>query len=92
MALSLDEYRATLINEILLAGSQQEIKQLIDAAINLLKYNNVSGQSISGFIEKSLRNLDQFSPLNEEAWQWSNIKTAKVLFNRASYSIKSAVN
>lgn len=92
MALSLDEYRATLINKILLAGSQQEVKQLIDAPIHLLKYNNVPWQSIAGFIEKSLSDLYQFSPLNEEAWQWINIKIARVLFNRAHYSEKSAVN
>jgi hypothetical protein len=92
MTLSLDEFRIALITEILPAGSQEEVKELIEAAIKLLKYNNVTNQSIAGFVEKSLTDLHQYSPLNEEARQWSNIKTARILFNRVSYSLRSAVN
>ena len=73
MSLSLGEYRTKLINKILFAASQEEVKRFIDAAIKALDQNKVHGHIISRFIEKIISDLGLFNPMKKEAQQWSNI-------------------
>ena len=82
MSISLDEYRANLINKILFAASVDEVKRFIDNAINVLEQNKINGHNISQFIEKIISDLELFSPMKTEAQQWSNIKMAMILFKR----------
>lgn len=82
MSLSLDQYRVKLINKILNAQSQEEVKRFIDAAIKALKDHKVNGHIISRFVDKINNDLVLFNPLNKDAQQWSNISMAKILFNR----------
>lgn len=90
--MSLDEYRTKLINKILFAASQEEVKRFIDAAIKALAQNKVNGHIISRFIGKIVSDLELFSPMKKEAQQWSNIKIALILFNRAKNKLQSPVN
>ena len=82
MALTLNEYTAKLINKILFAASQEEVKRFIDTALKALEENKVNGHIISRFIEKIISDLELFNPMKKEAQQWSNIKFARILFNR----------
>ena len=88
MSLSLDEYRTKLINKILFASSQEEVKRFIDTDIKALEQNKVHGHIISRVIEKIISELELFSPMKQEAQQWSNIKIALILFNH----IKNKLN
>lgn len=92
MSLSMDEYRTKLINKILFAASQEEVKRFIDAAIKALEQNKVNGHIISRFIEKLISDLELFDPMEKEAQQWSNIKFARILFNRIKNDLKATVN
>jgi len=76
MVLQSDEHRAKLINKILFAASQQAVKALIDAEKDIP----------SGIIEKIIDDLEGFNPMKKEAQQWSNIKIAKILFNRLRHA------
>ena len=78
----LKEYRTKVINKIIFAGSQEEIKECIHTSIRSLEENNAEQPDISLFVKRMISDLESFSPMNEEAEQWSNIKVAKVLFNR----------
>lgn len=80
MTLSLEEYRAKLINNILMARSQAEVAQYIDSAIKALEKRNSS--IIPPFVDKITDNIALFNPMNKDAQQWSNISLAKILFNR----------
>ena len=89
MSLSLYECRTKLINKILFAASQEEVKRFIDAAIKALEQNKVNGHIISRFIEKMISDLELFNPMKKDAQQWSNIKMAKIYFHRLKIVFKS---
>ncbi len=91
MSLALDEYRIKLINKILFASSQEELKRFIDTALKALEQNKLNGHIISRFIEKIINDLELFNPMKKEAQQWSNIKFARILFNRIKNNLSETV-
>jgi hypothetical protein len=82
----LEDYRIKLINKIMFAASQEDVKRFIDTAMNALE-NRVHGHIISRFNEKIMSDLEMFNPMKKEAQQWSNIKFAKIIFNRECNSL-----
>jgi hypothetical protein len=88
MGLSLDEFRTKLLNKIVLASCQDEVKRYIDTALKALQQNKVNSHIINRFIDKIMSELNLFNPMKKEAQEWSNIKVARILFNR----IKSRSN
>ena len=92
MSLILNEYRSKLITHILQAKSQHEVSSLIDAAIKALEQNRVHGHIIVRFVDKTLFELSEFSPMNNHAQHWSNIKIALILFTRIKKNLNASVN
>ena len=92
MPLSLDEYRCKLINKILFAGSQGEVKRFCDAALKGLEYHKINAHIIVRFVDKMISGLEQFNPVKKDAQQWSNIQMARIQFNRIKQQISSTVN
>lgn len=82
MLVPMDEYRVKLINDLVFAASQDEVKSLINASIRVLEENKVNSHIISRFIERIINELELFNPMKKDAWQWSNIKLARILFKR----------
>ncbi|MBP6686213.1 MAG: hypothetical protein KA160_00040 [Lacibacter sp.] len=79
-----------IINEILMANSHEEVIGLVDAFVKKVKEQQ-HNEFAEEFIVSSLNNLNNFSPMNKEAQQWSNIKTARIAFfrlQRQLFSIK----
>lgn len=91
MSLSLNEYSTKLINRILLADSQEEVKQFIDVAIKTLEQSKVNEGTIILFVEKMTSELGSFNPMLKNAQQWSNIRVAKIVFNRIKGQVKISV-
>ncbi len=91
MSLTLDEYRRKLVNKLLLASNQDDVKRLIDAGVEGLIKNGVNGHIVFRFVEKALNELEQFSPMNKEAQQWSNIKIARIYLNRIKRHLSEAL-
>jgi hypothetical protein len=89
MSLSLDEYRCKVINEILFAGSREEVKRFCGAAIKGLEEHKVHGHFILRFIDKVISELEKFSPMNKDAQQWSNITMARIYFNRVKHQLNA---
>jgi len=87
MSLSLDEYRYKLINKILFAGSQDEIKRFCDAAMKGLEHHKVNGHIVVRFVDKVISELEKFNPMKKDAQQWSNIQMARIQFNRIKQQI-----
>ncbi len=92
MSLSLDEYRCKLINKILCAGSQEEVKRFCDAAMKGLENHKVNGHIAVRFVEKMISELERFNPMDKDAQQWSNILMAKIQFNRIKHRISATAN
>lgn len=92
MSLTLNEYRAKLITKILFAGSQEEVKRFIDTAIKALENNKVNGHIIARFVDKIIKELNLFNPMNKDAQQWSNITMGKILFNRIRHQHNATAN
>lgn len=90
MSLSLDEYRCKLINKLLFADSQEEVKRFCDASMKALEHHKVNGHIVARFVEKIISELEQFNPMDKDAQQWSNIQMAKILFNRFKQGINTA--
>ena len=82
MPLTLPEYRKKIINDILYAASQEQVNKFIEAAINALEQNRVKGDIIGRIVDKIIEDLDAFNPMNQDAQHWSNIRMARILFNR----------
>lgn len=92
MPLSLDEYRYKLINKILFAGSQEEVKRFCDVAMKGLEHHKVNGHIIARFVNKVINDLEQFNPMEKDAQQWSNIQMARIQFNRIKQQLSATAN
>jgi hypothetical protein len=82
MQITLEDYRSTLVGKILLADSQEEVRLFIDAAMKGLKERKVNGHIVARFLDKITHDLAQFDPIHKNPEQWSNIKMARIHFNR----------
>jgi hypothetical protein len=80
MKTTLDDYRCKLINKILFASSQQEVKRFVEVAMKSLTDHKVHGHAIARFVEKNIKSLEEFRPLDYKGQQWSNIHYAKEAF------------
>lgn len=92
MSLSLDEFRCKLINKILFAGSQEDVKRFCDASMKGLEHHKVNGHIIARFVDKMISELGQFNPMSKDAQQWRNIQIAKIKFNRIKQQIGATTN
>jgi len=92
MLFSLDECRSKLINKILFASSQEEVRRFCDAAMKGLEQQKVNGHIIARFADKIISELHQFNPMNKDAQQWSNIRMARIHFNRFKLRIRVTAN
>jgi hypothetical protein len=88
MNITLDDHRCTLVNEILMASSLEGVKNLIIVAMKSLEQNKVHEHAVARFIEKTVRNLEEFSPVNYSMQQWTNIYYSKLEFEKIMDSIK----
>jgi hypothetical protein len=82
MARTLDDYRRKLINKILLSSSPDEARRFINTAIRSLVDHKVHGYIIVRFIDKTLYDLQEFNPINNDEQQWNNIAMAKDYFTQ----------
>lgn len=82
MTTGLSAYRATLINKILLAQSQPEVKKLCSDAVQELEGRQLEGLIVARFLEETKTELSAFNPMKQDAQQWNNITTAKVICGR----------
>ena len=89
MALSLDDYRIKLINKILFAASQEEVKRYVDTAIKALQQRKVNGHIIARFVDKIISELDLFIPVKNTDQSCRNIIIAKLLFSGIKKQISS---
>lgn len=88
MSPTITEYRCKLINKILFARSEDEVRRFIAAAMRGLKEHKVNGHLITRFVEKASQDLNGFSPMNQDVQQWANIKTARMQFNQLKTAIR----
>ena len=82
MPLALDEYRVKLINQVLFAKSQEEVKRLIEATIRSIEDSKVNDELVCHFLDDLISDLKLFNPMKKDAQQWSNIMLAKILLLR----------
>ena len=78
----LEKLASNLINKIFAAHSQEEVNELIDVAMKVLKHNKTEKYFIILFINTIVAQLELFNPMKKTAQQWSNISMAKILINR----------
>lgn len=91
MSILLDEYRTKIVNQILFAVSQDEVKYAVDAVNKQLEEYKATEQEAAVFIDAVIHELGLFSPIKKGAQQWSNINLAKILFNRIKSDLNKAV-
>ena len=87
-SLTLDEFRCKLINKILFAESQEEVRRFIDAGMKGLWQHELNGHLIARFVDKVIQNLNEFTPMLLDAQQWSNIKMAQIRFDQLKLSMQ----
>jgi hypothetical protein len=85
MSAYLNEQKASLINKIMFANSQEEVQQFIDASVKSMQQNDKDETIVSDFVDKISNELYQFNPMINDAKQWSNIKMARIVVNRIRY-------
>lgn len=82
MTTELSAYRTALVNKILFAKSQPEVKQLCSDAVQQLENRQLEGPIVARFLEDTRTELSAFNPMKQDAQQWNNITTAKVICGR----------
>lgn len=82
MPAATEENKCRLIETLLHASGQEEVKRFIDTAVEGLEEYSVNGEIVISFVESMINELEQFSPMNKEFQQWSNIKMARIYLNR----------
>ena len=78
----IDDYRSQLINRILIASSQLEVRKVVDMAMKDLDRQQSNEEIAFVFTNKILSDLKSFNPLYKDAQQWSNINMARIYINR----------
>lgn len=87
MNTTMEDYSGKIISNVLLAVSQEEVKGYIDAAMKSMVTHKVNGHIVARFVDKALLHLKEFSPMDHNAQQWTNIKMAIILFNQLKLSL-----
>lgn len=82
MAKLLQDLSSEIIERIKKANSQSDVKCLLEKTIMNLKETNLDENSLSDFASIIIKELDQFSPMNKNPQEWSNIRFSKVILNR----------
>ena len=77
MNTSLDKFRAKLVIKILYAGSLNELKRFIEAAVKSLRKEKVESHYIAGFIDKVLHQLEFIISSTTDALKLGNLTNAK---------------
>jgi hypothetical protein len=86
------EHKTKLLKEILSAGSQEDVKQLIKEGIALLEKKGIDDQITWQLANKLIKELDLFSPIKKNAQEWSNIKIAKIQLFRIKKRLESLLS
>jgi hypothetical protein len=92
MQRTLKEYSIKLINNILPAASQEAVKKMIDESMHALEQSSVNDEMRLNFVDNMVNELDQFSPMNKDAQQWSNIQLSKIIFHRIRHQFTTTVD
>jgi retron-type reverse transcriptase len=84
---TIDDYRCKLINKILFATSQEEVKRFVAAAMKGLQQHKVNGYVVARFINKMLQHLEEFKHSDHNAQQCNNIEMARISFSELKISM-----
>ena len=88
MTTSFDDSQRKLIERILTAPSQDDVKRFIDVEMKNIRESDQGTQGIVQFTDKIIQGLYILNPLNFNADQWSNIKMARIHFNYLRFNMK----
>jgi hypothetical protein len=78
----LQEFSLKLMNNILVASSQEEVERHIHSIKKSLEDKHVKSHIILEFFEKIIIHLKSLSPMNKNAQEWSNIQVARIFIHR----------
>jgi hypothetical protein len=92
MSTTIDDYRCKLINKILFAGSQDDVKRFIAVAMRSLRQHKVNGHIVARFIDKMLQHLVEFNHTDHDTRQWNNIEMARMRFGELKSSLHADAN
>lgn len=91
MAISLEDYRLKLINKILSASSQDDVKKFVGTAIRSLKENKVHDHVITRFILKTIARLEVIKIEIKDLQQSKNIQTSRIELYNISFNVQSFI-
>jgi translation initiation factor IF-3 len=86
-----DDYRYRLINMILFASSQEQVKTIIDDMTREMEEKKVNKHIVARQLGKVISDLDSFNPVEKQAQQWNNIKLARILLRRKWTQLHSPI-
>ncbi len=78
----MEAFRHKLIAKILFSSSHYEVKRYCNTAVKELERRHLHPHLVARFVEKTVNELNRFSPMHLNAQLWSNVGTAKVLYKR----------
>lgn len=85
MTILLKQKKESLISNIMIANSQEEVATLINVAVKSLPQNEHLDEMLTAFVDELSIDLDAFNPHKETAQEWSNIKMARIVINRLKF-------
>ena len=82
MSTSTAKNHSVYLQKILMASSQEEVKQNLNATFNSLVAQNPEKNIIISFTAALIDELALLSPTNKDAGQWSNIHMARIYLHQ----------
>jgi hypothetical protein len=76
MARTLDDYRRKLMDKIIFSSCTDDVLRFSDTAVRSLNDHRVHSYIIIRFIDKTIRDLEEFAPLCIDENQRRNIRSA----------------
>jgi len=78
MPILLNDPDTILINKIMVAESQQEVKLYIDTLLEKMEQNKEATGNVARFLDTTIHHLENLNPMDKDAMQWSNINMARI--------------
>ncbi len=92
MTETIDDYYCKLINQLLFANSQHDVRSIIYVVIKQLKQQKEPPYVIKRFLDKTIQSLEEFNPHDYNSRQWANVKAGKIELKNFKTAIPQMAN
>lgn len=88
----MNSFEEEMIARLMEAETVKDIKSMVQHSLEHIDAVNGSGPELRHFVDRMISLLNLISPLNLEASEWQNIRTASVAYYRLKLQLAQAMS